>query len=243
MKSWIKSVPLLLLLLFVFPASGYTYTGTIRENGDDRWDSNEYEFIRFTVEAYQTFEVSISSQPGALLEVFFCDCSSFGDIDDILLYMVDYETYPSELYFWIDTVYYPTVSFTPERTISGRIAIFTYDSTNPPSMQYTLTTNIEASSGSNTTIIIVLVVAALIIGVFLYQRSRRSSEPYSPYQGSYSSSYSQNYQPPSQPPSYTAPQSNSFQQSNMVYCSNCGKPGNTRFCQECGSPLEDTPAK
>lgn len=221
--------PLTLLIVLLFPmmlpVSGYDYSGTITENGDNLWDPNEYAFLPFTVGKDESFEISFSAS-GDLLGMF-CNCETPQDIEGILQDIASTGN-SVNAYFLFDTTTLSNVAFIPDSRVSGNIAIFTYNPTNPAVMQYTLSTNIESGTGGgiNPLIVVAIAIAVIAVGVFLYIRYQQSQQGPSPYYQSPPITNQDVQATSSQPPTGL-----------VVYCGNCGKAGNTRFCEKCGTPL------
>lgn len=121
----------------------YSKTGTIYENGDEYWDSNELNIIRYVIPAGETFEMELHTSSSAELWIFYGSISNTDDVEDALGDLVNSGS-SSRLLEWDYTEYgLASFSFTTSSETDKNIAIFTYDSYNPSSMSYTIYTSIE----------------------------------------------------------------------------------------------------
>lgn len=199
MQHWNFMKPINIMVFFailffvtqVAQVYAYTYSGTITENGDQYWDKGEYKFYKYELKDGETLELSARSSGN--LEVMLCVCSKPQDIENILSDLVNYGS-SSDLKMWIDTYGSTSGSYTVSKDVTYHVAIFTYSSTNPSSMSYTLESNLPSgsrSSGSGSIIGIIIVLA--IIGFVIY---KIRSKPKNTGQPSWAGpNYNQSYNP------------------------------------------------
>ena len=167
----------------------YTYSGTITEDGDQYWDQGEYKFYKYELKEGETLELSARSQGN--LEVMLCTCSKAQDLENIVQDIVYYGS-SSDLKLWIDTYSTTSGSYKVSKDVTYHVAIFTYDSSNPRSMSFTIESNIPSgsrSSGSGNFLGIIFVIA--IIGFVIYRsRSKTKTKAQPSWAGpSYNQSY------------------------------------------------------
>lgn len=232
----------------------YSTTGSIKENGDDYWDDNEVDIIRYEIPAGETFSIELITSSDAELWVFYGDFDGYKDIEDALDDIANSGD-SSRLLAWDSTVDgYASFSYAPSSKTDRNIAIFSYNTFNPSSMSYTLYSSIEVYSGSSSSIsfVTIAIIAGVVLIVFLiYRSSKKSKKP------QYEQQYAQQpgYQQPSyQQPSYQqqAPRASTYesmssqpskpdyqQQTTTKYCENCGSEneGAAMYCTTCGGRL------
>ncbi|MCE7736472.1 MAG: zinc ribbon domain-containing protein [Candidatus Heimdallarchaeota archaeon] len=235
----------------------YRFTGYIAENGDNRWDSNEYDFFTFKVYANEKLEVELSLAQNEIVYLMFFTGYSVEGIEDA---MSDLQYYGSSAMIYASDITnngFARISYTAPQETIGRIAIFSYSTISYSSIQYTMRSSIpEGSSrnnrgldyintnsqtsidddGADSSVIIIFIV---ILAVFLIIRSRNKKKNkrhgYSQDSGSIISSQGI-FQPQSM---YGA---NFYQDSpkSMGYdrfCTGCGDGIrlSQKYCTNCGS--------
>lgn len=246
----------LITLVLIVPTSSqnsslpYLVSGTIRENGDNYWDSNEYEFIRYIIPAGETLEIEIFTDSDAELILLYGDFRDTDDIEEALIDVIDYGDSNRILAVSITEFGYGYFSYTPTGKTDENIAIFSYNSYNPSSMSYKIYSSIESgSSGSSSTLLIFLAIAGVIAIIIILNRRKKQIVPNQPFmdhqqyqnQGGYNQQYTSYSNQPSQnqysqQPVQTAPISNV----QDVFCASCGTKNstNSNFCNTCGEKLE-----
>ncbi|MCE7733800.1 MAG: hypothetical protein GPJ54_02910 [Candidatus Heimdallarchaeota archaeon] len=136
---------LILLFLFVPMQSiaqesdlSYMTTGTIRENGDEYWDSNEYVKIKFEIDEGEIFQIELFTDIDAILYVMYGDFDDDKDIEKALGEVA--EDGSSDKIIRSDSTIagYATFRFTADKYYNDNIVIFTYNPFNPSSMSFTL---------------------------------------------------------------------------------------------------------
>jgi glucan-binding YG repeat protein len=236
----------------------YSKTGTINENGDEYWDNNEIDIIRYVIPSGETFEIELIAPSNAELWVFYGDFDGFDDVEEALQDIIDYGD-SNRLLAWAFTVDgYATFDYNPGSKTDKNIAIFSYSLNNPSSMSYTLYSSIEAysassgSSDSNTLVTIVIIAGVVLIVFLIYRSSKKSKEPKYKPQAQYAQQpgYQQSYQPSQQEYQQQPPTQPTYQQSEPSkpeyqsqtpsrYCENCGSEnmGAAMYCTTCGQRI------
>jgi hypothetical protein len=116
----------------------FSKTGVVTENGDDKWDDSEAIFIPFSLSAGDILDVYFELSSGDLFILMF-NGETTQDIETALGDIIDGGSLPSGVYNFVFTVDgFRYFSIAPSSSISGNIAIFSYDSYNPSSMTFTL---------------------------------------------------------------------------------------------------------
>ena len=204
-------LPLILIALLIFPNviqadntfynSGldlsqsnlpYSINGTITEDGDDVWDSGEYEIINYKIAAGENLSIEFFTSSTAKLHVFYGDFEGYQDVEETLRDLsIDVEndrllagSYTTDGF--LNFTYTPSTDTDKNIAIftldtDKNIAIFTLDPENPPSMIYSIYSSIkgtivqistaENDSGFDLTMlltVIVYLVPILFVGGVIY---------------------------------------------------------------------------
>ncbi|MCY3412599.1 MAG: hypothetical protein INQ03_13250 [Candidatus Heimdallarchaeota archaeon] len=268
----IKYVALMILLSFMLTANGassdlpYSESGTIYENGDEFWDSNEYELIRYSLSSGETFEVEFFTDYNAELFIVYGDLNDHEDIEEMLtdiLYYGDSSRFIAGTYSQDGYAYF---SFTPGESMNYNLAIFSYSSGNPYSMDYEVYTNVESGSGFSFGTFIGIAFF-IILAIVIFRKIAKpkpkiqpNQQAFYPQQNYQQPGYQQqNYQQPGyqqqnyQQPGYQQPaqQQPTYQQPSQytadtstttpMYCPNCGSQASsgTIICENCGTNITE----
>lgn len=146
-ESNIVSIPKFAVLLTVMiilsfqPVSAdliYEKSGSISEDGDDKWDSNELDIYTIALFEGESLDVTLTSFGN--LELMLCNCDNEEDINDIHSAIL-YGSGSSDLYLWIDSYSVTSGSFVAPRNMYVNVAIYTMDPNNPSTMSYTFSYN------------------------------------------------------------------------------------------------------
>ncbi len=236
----------LILLLNRVSAETFSEQGSIYDNGDEYWDSNELDFIKYSLKANEEFKIEFQST--GELELFLCDCATEQNINSIFVNLGN-DIIPDNLYLWIDSYSVTTGSYTPSTDISLNIAIFTVTDTG--SISYTILTNSPSNNylarmeQSDTTVdgtinigpTILIIIAIVVAGLILYYFYDQNVKKRTRHQIQNSTYYSRNsygYSPPISPKKEYIPEPIKIK---AVFCIECGTKGITNFCTNCGEKL------
>jgi hypothetical protein len=234
----------------------YSKTGTINENGDEYWDNNEIDIIRYVVPAGETFDVELHTSSSAELWIFYGSISNFDDVETALDDLMNDGSSSRVLAWDYTSAGYASFSYTLSSKTDKNIAIFSYSSSNPSSMSYTLYTSVEvysppppattapSSSGSSSdgTISPLLFIGIMAVMFYIAYKIRKSrkerkadkiqyrydSQPQSAYDSQQYSPTQPTYQQPSQP-TYQQPSS---EPSKSEY-----QPPSIGRCNQCDSEI------
>ncbi len=229
-KKYLITVLFIFFLLnssMVSAAETYDETGSISDNGDEYWDSNELDFIKYSLKANEEFTVDVFADGD--IEVFLCDCSSKDEVTDIINSLV-YEIVPDNLYMWLDSYSFTTGSYTPNRDIKLNLAIFTISDYGL--IEYTISTNVPSGSGINWFVVLLVIAGIGFLVYYFNNKGKKDNKIYGQYnttnQPGFYTPPVNTYQPTLSQPEVMQPR----------YCANCGEKGTTKFCMNCGEKLE-----